>query len=836
LLLCAAAIAQTAVAGFTPGSFRVTESGAAEYRIPLRVPPGVAGMEPKLALVYNSQAGNGLLGVGWNLEGLSAITRCPRTMAQDGVRGGVNYDWNDRYCLDGQRLIALSGTEHRTERESFSKIVSYGTAGNGPAWFKVWTKSGLVLEYGKTDDSRIEAQGKPTVRVWALNKVSDARGNSLAVTYAEDSEESANGDYRPVRIDYSANPAATVEFSYEARTDAAPAYLAGSRVRQTSRLTSVKTRVGPALVADYRLAYQYAPSTGRSRLASVVQCDGGGSCRPATSFTWQDGAPGFAPRSVWGSGAGATRQLGDFNGDGKTDLIQLAANGTAYVWLSTGSGFAPYTAWGTGVRPTDQLGDFNGDGKTDLIQLHENGNAYVWLSTGSAFAPYTVWGTGVRPADKLGDFNGDGRTDVIQLYESGSAVVWLSTGSGFAPYAYWGTGVTPNDQVGDFNGDGKSDIVQLYSSGSAVVWLSNGSGFENYQYWGSGVRPIDKLGDFNGDGKTDVIQLHENGNAYVWLSTGSGFTPYAVWGTGVRPTDKLGDFNGDGKTDVIQLYDSGSAVVWLSTGSGFTPYAYWAADVTPDDMLGDIDGDGKTDLVQINGPNNEVYVFLSSGPFPDLLSTISRGPNQLASIEYKPLTSASVYTKGSGATYPQADVQPPLYVVATTSVSNGIGGTAGTAYKYAGRRISADGRGSLGFSQMSAVDAQTQVKTSLVFRQDWPYVGMPSLIQEAQGSGAALRQTANTHSCMSSATVGVCFPFVSASVESGWELNGAARPVVTTTTQYDSFGNPTSVSVSTADGHGTTTITTITNNTYSNDTANWQVGRLLRSTVQSTIP
>src|SRR5262245_11307161 len=120
------ASAQGTVAGSMPGSWRVTESGAAEYRIPIRVPPGIAGMEPKLALVYNSQAGNGLLGVGWSLEGLSVITRCPRTMAQDGVRGGVNYDADDRFCLDGQRLMAISATEYRTERESFSKITSFG--------------------------------------------------------------------------------------------------------------------------------------------------------------------------------------------------------------------------------------------------------------------------------------------------------------------------------------------------------------------------------------------------------------------------------------------------------------------------------------------------------------------------------------------------------------------------------------------------------------------------------------------------------------------------------------------------------------------------------------
>ncbi len=179
-----AAQTPTTVAGSIPGQFKVTESGAASYRIPIQVPPGVAGMEPKLALVYNSQGGNGLLGMGWSLEGLSAITRCPRTMASDGVRGSVNFDLNDRYCLDGQRLILVSGVEgtagaeYRTERESYSKIVAYGSTGNGPAYWVVKTKAGLTMEYGNTEDSRIEAVKAPgsnaswpttTVRVWANN-------------------------------------------------------------------------------------------------------------------------------------------------------------------------------------------------------------------------------------------------------------------------------------------------------------------------------------------------------------------------------------------------------------------------------------------------------------------------------------------------------------------------------------------------------------------------------------------------------------------------------------------------------------------------------------------
>ena len=118
-----------------PGTFDVSPNGAATYSIPITVPPGTAGMVPKLSLEYGSDRGNGIVGLGWSLSGLPAITRCPRTLAHDGVHGGVNHDANDRFCVDGQRLVAISGTygadgtEYRTEIERFTRIVSRGTAG-----------------------------------------------------------------------------------------------------------------------------------------------------------------------------------------------------------------------------------------------------------------------------------------------------------------------------------------------------------------------------------------------------------------------------------------------------------------------------------------------------------------------------------------------------------------------------------------------------------------------------------------------------------------------------------------------------------------------------------
>jgi len=92
-----------------PESAKVNSGGAATQSIPVVVPPGTASVQPRLSFTYNSQGENSLLGVGWSVSGLPIIHRCPRTVAQDNFRGGVNYDANDRFCLDGQRLMAISG-------------------------------------------------------------------------------------------------------------------------------------------------------------------------------------------------------------------------------------------------------------------------------------------------------------------------------------------------------------------------------------------------------------------------------------------------------------------------------------------------------------------------------------------------------------------------------------------------------------------------------------------------------------------------------------------------------------------------------------------------------
>ena len=92
--------------GTTAGSFNVS-NGTANYTIPIFTPPGTGGMQPSISISYNSQAGFGLLGKGWNIAGISAITRTGSTIYNDNEVEGVEFDTDDKFMLNGQRLIYI---------------------------------------------------------------------------------------------------------------------------------------------------------------------------------------------------------------------------------------------------------------------------------------------------------------------------------------------------------------------------------------------------------------------------------------------------------------------------------------------------------------------------------------------------------------------------------------------------------------------------------------------------------------------------------------------------------------------------------------------------------
>lgn len=173
--------------GSTAAAADVTPGGGASNSIPIAVPASTNGMAPRIALVYNSQGGDGPLGWGWSISGLSSIIRVPRNHHFDSKTEGVELTADDRFALDGVRLIGVSGTygahnaTYATESESFAAITSYGSLGGGPERFEVTTKDGLIMEYGNSTDSRVPGSG--AVLFWRLNKIRSQEGNYIEFKY-----------------------------------------------------------------------------------------------------------------------------------------------------------------------------------------------------------------------------------------------------------------------------------------------------------------------------------------------------------------------------------------------------------------------------------------------------------------------------------------------------------------------------------------------------------------------------------------------------------------------------------------------------------------------------
>lgn len=444
--------------GTVAGSGGVT-GGAATYEIPIIVPPGRRGMQPALSLGYSSRSGNGIAGMGWSLSGLSSLHRCPMTLAQDGQIRAVQLDAQDKLCLDGQRLIATSGTygtagaTYGTELESFVRVTQFGgDLGAASTYFKVERKSGEIAWYGGTSTAATPARvipGGVTVPLtWMVSVVLDRADNAMHYAYTSygDGETLVNG------IWYTGNSSTLgtrrVSFTYEDRpagagsNDRSSSYLAGGVTRQTKRLTAITTFANDVAVRSWVLNYGtgVSASTGRSLLQSVSDCAHDGTnwvCKSPTNFTWQQGIATYSLKApVTGLPALSTGQeeryqlAGDFDGDGSSELVlkRTGASGGTYI-----VSFTPerQVRWimpmpsGYGILGSE-MQDFNQDGRVDLVGRDSNSNIVIRLWSGDpnasefSLAFGTEWNTGVQVPitgyqrlAHVGDMDGDGRADLV---------------------------------------------------------------------------------------------------------------------------------------------------------------------------------------------------------------------------------------------------------------------------------------------------------------------------------------------------------------------------------------------------------------------------------------
>ncbi len=891
----------------TPAQFSVGANGAATFTIPIQIAPGVAGVQPDISLTYSSAAGSGLMGVGWSINGFSTITRCGASVAQDGQRSGVTAEAADQFCMNGQRLILVSGTpggagsEYRTEIDGISKIVTYGPSFYGPDKFKVWTKSGQILVFGVDSSARVISASGDRYVSWSLGQVFDVKGNYYQIHYSDQADK--NERY-PVDIDYTKNDAFdddlrdrgllvktnNVRFVYESlpAAEVTSRYQMGSKNRSTVRLSAVRSylylddgqSVQP-LIREYRIGYATSPITQRSRVTSITECDKSINCMPAMTFGWQAGsAPNFAGdgSGYWtGPAAGQNSVTGDFNGDGKADL--LAYSGSGNIWslcLSTGAAFScADVALVPGAGVKNMVGDFNGDGKSDIMVY--SGSANQWnlcLANGSGFDCSVVQAG--SDSSVTGDFNGDGRTDTITYLATNQWQLCLSNGAGFDCSTVAATAGA--SVFGDYNGDGRTDMMAYVGSGQWSMCLSTGTGFTCSAVAAhSGGTQNNITGDFNGDGLTDLMSYSgTNSQWQMCLATGKGFDCSTVMAHAADAQATVsGDFNGDGRTD-LSAYNAttGQWRLCLASGSGFNcSDVAGPATAENKDLSGDYNGDGKTDLMRFSSVDGRWHAMLANNGAVDLITTISRGLGGTTTITYKPLTDSSVYTKpATPSFYPVRDLQIPLYVVASVSSPNGVGGTVTSNYTYGGLKedvrartqmgvgaaylgwasnysgqfepglFAGMGRNLLGFAWSEVQQVESKKKVRAEYRQDWPYVGLAASTTTwlVKSSGnLQLSKNESTYDFLVSkaldgCTVGACksyLPYLSVSLSNTWDLNGVALPWNKVTIQPDQWGNALQTISSTEGGYSKTTV-----RTYLNDEVNWYIGRPTNTVETSVSP
>lgn len=588
------------------------DGGVASYRIPVALPPGRNGLQPQLSLSYSSRAGNGVLGKGWSLNAGSQISRCPQTRAQDGQAIPVQYLSSDRLCLDGQRLIAVSGsygasgTIYRTETDTFMRVTQSGGINGTSTWFKAELKNGRIRYYGFDSGSRHSAMGVSAIYSWALTREEDRTVEKNSINYVYQSF--GDGEHQLKEINYTgsqyANGDRKAVFVYEStpRPDISSRYLAGGLTRQTSRLDKLEIYYQAELLREYRFDYKLSRASNASLMTSLLLCDRQGDCLSPTALSWADkpevkqqeilGAAEFSGGNYFNANKSVTPLFpeekyidrlvprGDFNGDGVRDW-------PGYFVSAEGEQTGTFPAETEGCLINPFSGsiqcvevDINNDGLTDTwrrnndvleVGTNINDGIFNWKTTPVSLP------VNDRPVNS-GDYNGDGWVDLIirrgDRYSDNYLYLYLHTGNPASPYANDGELLKTFSFITDGEGGG------YFSSSVQFVGDIDGNGLPDLME-SSTTMSLPTNGIVSSPQETPTFFLYAvangSGVSFVRVSTD---TPQTLVGGVDLYFYYLIDINGDGLSDWINWRGNQAGVYYrLNQGGGdFTSWAYAGAD------------------------------------------------------------------------------------------------------------------------------------------------------------------------------------------------------------------------------------------------------------------
>jgi hypothetical protein len=306
----------------------------------------------------------------------------------------------------------------------------------------------------------------------------------------------------------------------------------------------------------------------------------------------------------------------DINGDGKPDILG-AAGGSVFVLLGNGDGtFKPATVYPAGPIFNDLIltGDFNSDGKLDILIVGGGNDLAVLLGNGDGtFRPAinSTPGLSAPVGVAVGDLNHDGKLDLIWAVSdlaSTQTSLLLGKGDGTFQAPSAAISVAGPLAVYDLDGDGNLDLVMQACSPAVCavspllsIFKGNGDGTFTHTH--------DYALNFNASGSNNVVVADFNNDGHVDLAVSSSmllghgdgtFAAASALGTmgNLVSSGVAGDFNRDGFADMA-ISEGNSALEILladATGTFTLAHSYSVPGLGGEVTSSDLNLDGKLDL------------------------------------------------------------------------------------------------------------------------------------------------------------------------------------------------------------------------------------------------
>lgn len=336
----------------TKGELEVNSGGQLQFNLPIALPPGIKSIAPQIDLSYTSGSGNGNAGYGWNIGGITAVSRVNKNIEQDNEVIGIQSDFNDLYSFNGQRLILKSGeygkdgAEYVTEKYSNLKIKSYGNITgkpwNGPLYWEITFEDGSQAWYGTLPNS-LSAN---TDLQYNIVKWKDVTGNYI--TYDYDQSEISNHNITVISsIRWGGNETLgkphfnEINFNYIDRGIKETAYHQGVLHTQQSILQQISVLTNNALFKRYVIDY-VDNGTSYKFVNKVTEYNSENEESNPVTFSYAPNQTGSEETSYHHNITNFnTKKYADFNMDGIADFIEFVSVGVINYKSSVYAGVSP---------------------------------------------------------------------------------------------------------------------------------------------------------------------------------------------------------------------------------------------------------------------------------------------------------------------------------------------------------------------------------------------------------------------------------------------------------------------------------------------------------------